>query len=58
MTTDHGRAFVLQRLNDAPDLDSLRRVFASLSYQYQRDEQIIAVAKALAAGHKQREAKE
>ena len=57
MTTDHGRAFVLQRLSDAPDLDSLRRVFASLSFRYQQDEQIIAAAKALAAGHKQREAK-
>ena len=58
MTTDHGRAFVLQRLSDAPDLDSLRRVFASLAFEYQRDEKVIACAKALAAGHKQKEAKE
>lgn len=37
MTTDHGRAFVIDRLATAPDLDALRRVWESLGVEYQND---------------------
>ena len=44
MTTDHGRAFVVARLGDAPDLDALRRVWESLGLEYKKD-QVVRDAK-------------
>ena len=50
--TDHGPAYALQRLSDAPDLAALRRVYASLSDEYREHPQVIAHAKKLAEGFK------
>lgn len=40
--TDKGRAFVLARLSDAPDLPALRRAWDSIARDYQRDPEIQA----------------
>ncbi len=37
MTNDFGRAYVLSRLNDAPTLEALRRVWENLGDSYKRD---------------------
>ena len=39
--TDFGRKFILARLSDCQDLDSLRRVWDSIALAYQRDPVIL-----------------
>jgi hypothetical protein len=41
--TPHGLAFVLSRLSSAPDLAALRRVWESLSPEYQRHPDVRAM---------------
>ncbi|KAF0675098.1 hypothetical protein [Profundibacterium mesophilum] len=48
--TENGRAFVIARLSDCPDLAALRRVWESLSAEYQRDGVVRAAKDALKTG--------
>lgn len=43
MTTESGRAFVIARLCDAPDINGLRTVWQSLGTTYQRDTELAAL---------------
>ena len=43
MTTPQGRAAVMSRLLSAPDNDALRRVWESLSVEYQNDPETRAI---------------
>lgn len=47
--TDHGKAYVMNRLSSCPNLDTLRRVWDGLGVEYQRDASIIAHKEALKA---------
>jgi len=38
--TPEGRAYVLSRLSDCPDLAALAKVWGNLGFEYQRDPQI------------------
>lgn len=49
--TDAGRAYVMQRLSDAPDLQGLRNVWESLGAEYKRDPQIFQHKETLKASH-------
>ena len=49
MLTPAGRAFVLDRLTNAPDIAALRRVWDSLSDGTKRDKAIVAHKDALKA---------
>lgn len=49
MTTDAGRAFIMARLCDAPDLNGLRKVWVKLGTTYQRDPEIVALKDKLKA---------
>jgi hypothetical protein len=52
MPTEAGKAFVLQRLFDAPDQEALRRVWESLGVAYQKDPDIRALKDQLKANMK------
>lgn len=41
--TPQGKAHVVSRLGDCPDLAALRRVWDGLAYAYQRDPEILAL---------------
>ena len=49
MLTSAGRAFVIDRLTNAPDIAALRRVWDSLGDQTRRDKEIEAHKDALKA---------
>lgn len=42
MTTEHGKAFVIMRLSECPTLATLKIVWESLAYHYQRDPDVKA----------------
>lgn len=50
MTTPNGKAYVLHRLSDAPDLNALRRVWESLGREYQQDADVVAFKDLLKEG--------
>lgn len=50
MTTDHGKAFIIQRLSECPTLGALRTVWESLGDAYKRDPDIKALKDKLKAG--------
>lgn len=48
--TPQGRRFLVKRLNDAPDLDALRRVWGSFGIEAQNDPELQRLKDELKAG--------
>jgi len=48
--TDHGKAYVISRLSQCPDLASLQRVWGNIGVEYQRNVDVVAHKDALKAG--------
>lgn len=51
--TSAGKAYVLQRLADAPTLTALRTVWESIAHEYQKDPEIQALKNKLKQGFEQ-----